>query len=91
MTYQNMFTVCCERLEREQQKKPDMVESIADCLLQDHMELMAENKQLRLDAERYRWLRLCTSLTTGEIEAIANYAEAEFDAAIDAAMAKVTP
>jgi hypothetical protein len=34
----------------------DMVEQIADCLLQNHMELMAEVKHLRDELERVRGL-----------------------------------
>ncbi|MFZ4538946.1 hypothetical protein [Propionivibrio sp.] len=46
----------------------------------------------RMDAARYRWLRLCTSMSTEEIASIANYAGTEFDASIDAAMqAEIAP
>ena len=62
----NMFDVALERRERErlerESKKPDMVDVIADKLLEDHMVLMAENKRLR-DA-----LESCASM----VESISN-------------------
>lgn len=64
----NMFDVALERRERErlerEPKKPDMVDAIADKLVDDHISLMNECESLRQqlaecerDAERYRWLR----------------------------------
>ena len=41
----NAFEIGCARHEMEQSK--DMVEEIADCLLEDHMELMTENAAMR--------------------------------------------
>jgi hypothetical protein len=45
----NLFDVACERLKRE--KTPDMVEAIADKLVEDHISLLAENAALRKVAE----------------------------------------
>jgi hypothetical protein len=41
----NAFEIGCERHERE--RPTDMVEEIADCLLEDHMALMTENAAMR--------------------------------------------
>ena len=75
----NLFDVACERLEREE-NKPDMVEVIADKLVEDHISLLVENSKLRKDAERYRWLR------KGGIDHLLHGRLEKLDAAIDAAM-----
>jgi hypothetical protein len=41
----NVFEIGCERHEMERPK--DMVDEIADCLLEDHMALMTENAAMR--------------------------------------------
>ena len=75
--------------------KRDIADTIADCLIEDHIELMKENESLKAelaeakrDAERYRWLREC-----GEeycdlriFDSRGNINPDSLDAAIDAAI-----